>query len=160
MIKEITTQNELEQSVRVLKESFGPVAREFNLTEENCPTNTAFITLKKLKDLKTKGIRMFGMFLSGKQIGFVALEKASETLYYVEKLAVVPGFRHQGNGKMLMNFVCDYVKKIKGKKISIGIINEHTVLKNWYTGYGFLETGTKQFKHLPFTVCFMEKEIN
>ena len=33
------------------------------------------------------------------------------------------------------------------------------LLKNWYMSYGFRETGTKAFPHLPFTVCFMEKEI-
>ncbi len=43
----------------------------------------------------------------------------------------------------------------KGKYISIGIMDENTGLKKWYLDYGFKEKGTKEFDHLPFTVCFM-----
>ncbi len=41
-------------------------------------------------------------------------------------------------------------------KIQIGIIEENTILKNWYTKNGFVHTGTQKFEHLPFTVGFME----
>jgi hypothetical protein len=37
-----------------------------------------------------------------------------------------------------------------------GIVEDDTVLKNWYTANGFTHTGTKRFGHLPFTVGFME----
>jgi diamine N-acetyltransferase len=47
-----------------------------------------------------------------------------------------------------------------GRQVSIGIIDDHTVLKNWYLGLEFKETNTKQFAHLPFTVCFMEMDIH
>ena len=100
------------------------------------------------------------MFHDGRQIGFVAIEKASDEFYYMEKLAVLPEYRHRGFGKKLMDFVSDYVKAKNGKKISIGIINENSRLKTWYQAYGFEETGLYQFEHLPFVVCFMEKEVN
>lgn len=77
----------------------------------------------------------------------------------MEKLAVLPEHRHKGYGKKLMGFVFEQVKMSKGERISIGIINESTVLKNWYIENGFAETGTKKFEHLSFTVCFMEKSL-
>ena len=58
-----------------------------------------------------------------------------------------------------MDFVFETVRQRGGKKVSIGIINVNTVLKNWYIGYGFTETGKRKFSHLPFEVCFLEKEI-
>jgi ribosomal protein S18 acetylase RimI-like enzyme len=77
----------------------------------------------------------------------------------MDKLAVLPEYRHKGYGRRLVEFVLDDVKRHKGERVALGIINESTVLKNWYIGNGFAETGTKKFEHLPFTVCFMEKSL-
>ena len=46
-------------------------------------------------------------------------------------------------------------EKRDAEEITIGIIEENTVLKNWYADHGFVHTGTKKFPHLPFTVGFM-----
>lgn len=35
---------------------------------------------------------------------------------------------------------------------------ENTILKTWYAANGFVHTGTKKFKHLPFTTGYMEWE--
>jgi hypothetical protein len=51
------------------------------------------------------------------------------------------------------------VKQANGVKVSIGIINENTILKKWYADYGFIETAIKEYSHLPFNVCLMEKSI-
>ncbi len=130
MIKEITNDSEMEDSIKVIKGSFITVAKEFNINEENCSTNPAFITFEKLKASKEKGVKLFGLFQNNKQIGFVAIEKASDALYYMERLAVLPEHRHKGHGKELMNFAFDYARREKGKRISIAIIDENSILKN------------------------------
>ncbi|EHQ91164.1 GNAT family N-acetyltransferase [Desulfosporosinus youngiae] len=157
-IKEITTEESLANSLKVIKDSFITVARQLSLTEENCPSNPAFTNLENLKKMKDKDIRMFGLFEKGNQIGFVAIEKTDD-IFYIERLSVLPGYRHKGYGKLLIDFVFNYVKAQGAKKVSIGIINENSVLKNWYIMYGFNETGLKRYEHLPFTVCFMEKIV-
>lgn len=156
-IKEIMTEVSLIESLRIIKDSFITVARELDLTEQNCPSNPAFTNLENLKKMKDKGIRMFGLFEERTQIGFVAIEKADDDIYYIERLSVLPGSRHQGYGKFLLDFVFNYAEADGAKKVSIAIVNENLVLKNWYTLYGFVETGLKKYAHLPFTVCFMEK---
>ena len=159
VIKEIQTELDLQNSVEVIRNAFVTVARDFHLTETNAPTNPAFITLPKLQELRSKGTIFFGLFEKGGQVGFVAIEKGPSSDYYLEKLAVIPTVRHRGFGTQLLDFVVQYVKKQGGKKISIGTINEHKILKGWYIRNGYKETGTKTFPHLPFTVCFMEKSI-
>ena len=156
-IRKITEETGMKESVRVIRSSFQTVVDEFKLTEENSPTNPAFITYEKIGELFKKGVNLFGLFEENRQVGFLALEKADEKAYYLEKLAIIPEFRHKGFGKSLLDFAFDFVKKQNGEKISIGIINENKILKNWYLNYGFVETGLKRFEHLPFTVCFMEK---
>ena len=148
----------LDDCAKVIRESFITVANDFNLTRENAPTNPAFIEGDTLNKMYEKNISMFTVYKSDVQIGFVAIESGL-TPYYMEKLAILPEYRHKGYGIKVMDFVMRFVKSRGGKRVSIGIINENTVLKNWYISYGFRETGTKTYPHLPFTVCFMEKEL-
>jgi len=159
LIREIVREDELKNSAKVIRDAFKTVAVEFKLTRENCPTSPAFVTIKQLRDLRDKGTKLFGLFQDGVQVGFVAAEQADSALYYLEKLAVLPKCRHRGYGRKLVEFVFDYVRKHRGEKVALGMIDESTVLKNWYKWVGFKETGTKRFEHLPFTVCFMEKSL-
>ena len=159
MIQEITAQDQISASVDIIRQAFKTVADEFNLTPLNCPTHPSFITCDALLNLNKKGAVFFGTFIHELQIGFIAVEKSDDGLYFIEKLAVVPLHRHKGYGTSSVRFAMEFIKNNMGKKISIGIINEHTVLKNWYKGLGFEEVMTKKYDHLPFTVCFMEKTL-
>ena len=159
MIREIAAEEELEQSAAVVRYSFMTVAAEFTLTLENCPTHPAFTTAEKLRHMRDRGVKLFGLFDGDRQIGFVAVEKASDAVYYVERLAVLPEYRHAGMGRRLMDFAFDYVRQAGGEVISIGVIADNGILKRWYKSYGFRETSLKRFGNLPFTVCFMEKRV-
>ena len=144
----------------MIRKSFSTVAREFGLTRANCPSHPAFVPVAKLRELQSNGVKFFGVYLNGEEVGFVAIEKnSSKSVYFMEKLAVVPLLRHRGYGRHLVEFTINYVKDQGGKKLSIAVIDEHTILKEWYKKLGFKEIETKKFKHLPFTVCYMEKKI-
>lgn len=158
-IREIIGELALRNSARVVRNAFRTVALDFELTRENNSTHPSFITTGWLREDRNRGVRFFGMFLGERQIGFIAVEKVDTTLYYIERLAVLPQYRHRGYGERLMKFAFEYIRANGGTKVSIGIINKQTVLKNWYTGLGFQETSIREFAHLPFTVCFMERDI-
>jgi diamine N-acetyltransferase len=158
--REITTGDGIITSTGIIRDSFRTVATQFGLTQQNCPTHPSFITVDQLIGLRKRGLTFFGLFAVGTQVGFVAIEKAGTGLFYLEKLAVLPAFRHQGFGTAMVKQTLDYIKMNSGHKVSIGIIDEHASLKNWYQKLGFGQTGSKKFAHLPFTVCFMEKLID
>jgi diamine N-acetyltransferase len=145
----------------VMRVSFITVADELNLTKENAPTNPAFITTETLKKSVESGLKIFGLFLNNEIVGSVGIEKSKreDGVYFIERLAVLPAQRHKKFGKKLMDYAFEIVKNQGGLKISIGIINENTKLKYWYTAYGFIEKEVKTFVHLPFKVCFMEKVV-
>lgn len=147
------------QSAEIIRQSFETVADEFCLTKENAPTNAAFLQDDKLLEDLSSGITMFGLFKDSVQVGFMELKQKDTNTFYLEKLAVMPSCRHKGCGKLLLTYAKDYVKSLQGSNISIGIIYENKILLQWYEAYGFIITGTKQFSHLPFTVCFMSLDI-
>lgn len=132
MIRQVTTESELECSARVIRESFATVASDLALTPDNCPTHPAFTTPDKLAQMAEKGIKLFALYDDPTQIGFIAIEKASDEVYYIERLAVLPEHRHAGLGRQLMDFAFDYVRAAGGKTVSIGIIDENRTLKRWY----------------------------
>lgn len=146
----------LEECAQVIRQGFVTVAKDFGLTEENCPTNGAFIRKERLLEEKNKGHIMYVMMDQDRIIGYMQLEKSAQELYYLQKLVVLPEYRHMGLGTKLLDYAKKQVEELGGRRISIGIIEENMVLKNWYLAYGFRHTGTRRFEHLPFTVGFME----
>ncbi len=150
---------ELDTCTQLIRESFGTVAKEFQLTLANCPTNGAFIKQERLISDWSKGNLMFGLYCGENMVGFMELEQKNPNIYELEKLAVLPGCRHMGYGEALLKFACQTVFELSADKITIGIIEENTRLKYWYQTKGFIHKGTKQFSHLPFTVGFMELKI-
>jgi ribosomal protein S18 acetylase RimI-like enzyme len=152
-------ETELAASAEVIRCSFATVASEFGLTRDNCPTNGAFLEDGRICDEYFRGIKMFGLKNGNEQIGFMALEQKDADTFYLEKLSILPEFRHTGYGGMMVGCAKKYVKQAGGNNISIGIIYENKRLLEWYRSLGFIETGTKHFDHLPFTVCFMRLDI-
>lgn len=153
-------EEQLEECAALIRCGFGTVAEQFGLTEDNCPTNGAFLKRERLVEDRAKGNEMFGLFYENCMAGFMELEIKENGLYYLEKLVVLPQYRHMGFGVQLLDYAKVKVQEFGGNKIGIGIIEENTVLKNWYLNYGFQPTGARKFAHLPFTVGFMELEVN
>lgn len=151
--------NHIVQSAEIIRQSFKTVAEQFGLTKENAPTNAAFLRDDKLLEDLSGGTVMFGLFENSVQAGFMALKQKDSDTFYLEKLAVLPAYRHKGYGKQLLDYARDYVTFMQGSNISIGIIYENKILLKWYEEYGFKIAGTKQFSHLPFTVCFMSIDM-
>ncbi len=155
MIKPIQEKH-LADCLDVIHRSFKTVADEFSLTNENCPTNGAFMPYARLKNDYQNGDYMYAFYAEHEIVGFVQLSKKETNVFELEKLAVLPDHRHNGYGKQLIDFARNKVKEFGGRKITIGIIEENEQLKNWYLTNDFIHTGTKVFPHLPFTVGFME----
>ena len=155
----VITDNPLEPSVDIIRRSFGTVAEEMSIKEETTPLFPAFMTIKRLEETRQKGAVFWGFFIGGKQIGFVAVEKEKDGRYFMKRLSVLPEYRHGGNGRALVDTAIEYTRSKGEKKLYIAMVNEGTVLKNWYLAMGFKVTSIEKFAHLPFSVCFMELDI-
>jgi GNAT superfamily N-acetyltransferase len=71
------------------------------------------------------------------------------------RLGVLPGRRGRGFGKELLSRAIQEAKQMGAKILSAAIIDEDEQLKKWYENNGFIESGFKDFEHLPFRVAFM-----
>lgn len=159
--KKVVNEEDLAASVIILNNSHLTVAKEFNFTKQNNPSNNAFIDIETLRMQLSKGVELYLLIIKNVEIGCIAIEKSSKEIhtYYIEKVSVIPGYWHQGYGLVLMNFASDIIKQAGGRKISIALIDSNKRLKKWYVRQSFIETGIKDFEHLPFRVCYMSKQI-
>lgn len=145
--------------VDVLRHACATVAERFGLTPENCPKSPAFYTLERVQADFERGVRYY-LLEEGTDIrGCVALEKAKPDACYLERLAVLPECRSQGYGKALVDHALAQARTLGVERVEIGIIAEDTRLADWYRRRGFVETGTRTFDHLPFTVGFMARQL-
>jgi ribosomal protein S18 acetylase RimI-like enzyme len=162
MITKVSGQSDFNVLAKLLNEAFATVAQDFGLTKENCPTNNAFITPDDLR-LQLTGSREFYSYMDRDQpVGFIAVERSSRDpeIFYIEKVAVHPDFRHRDIGYLLMDYATERITILGGKRISIGLIDANEILKKWYQAQGYSTVEIKTYEHLPFDVCIMEKLIN
>jgi ribosomal protein S18 acetylase RimI-like enzyme len=148
--------SDLGKCLDVIRASFATVAEDFGFTEENCPGHSSFMKLDRLERDFGFGNPMYAYAADGQFVGFVSVRPMEESCE-MKLLSVLPGYRHSGIGRALVEHAKQVTLEEYGKqKMTIGIIEEGAVLKAWYEGLGFLHTGTQKFEHLPFTVGFME----
>lgn len=160
VVKEIVSPEAVETSAEVVSTGFATVANDLGLTIENAPTHPAFISVQHLITLLSTNYRLFGLYENNKQVGFVALGPLVDGAFSLEKLAVLTDYRHRGYGAVLVRFALDYASKKEADQIVINLIDENTILKDWYRDLGFDETDVKKFPDLPFTVCYMKYDLS
>lgn len=144
---------------QVIRQAFWTVAEAFGLTEENCPTNGAFLRDEALAGELDRGTALYGLFDAGGMAGFVALKRKDDVVFYLEKLAVLPERRGRGYGAALVGYAAEAARKAGGGMLSIGVMYENRRLVRWYERNGFARTGTRTFGHLPFVVCCMVRSL-
>ena len=155
--------DDIPAAAEVIRQAFATVAEAFDLTEENCPTNGAFLRDAALAEEQERGTVLYGLSDEDGLSGCMALKRKDEATFSLEKLAVAPWSRNRGYGRALVAHAVEEVRRAGGGTICIGGVPEfkrydHQLVR-WYERQGFSITGTRKFAHLPFVVCFMEKSV-
>ncbi|MGL5381164.1 GNAT family N-acetyltransferase [Clostridium sp.] len=154
-ILEIKEDN-IEEVLKVIHNSFETVAKEYGLTKDNSKGNAAFINKGKLISDKKSGNLMYGLFKDEELIGFMQLKKKNDLIYILENLSILPMWRNNGYGILLLDKAKEDMKNLGGKKLSLGCMYENTKLVDWYVKNGFIYKGKKSYKKYPYTVGFFE----
>lgn len=150
---------ELAAAGEVIRAAFATVAEAFGLTEENCPASGAFLRDAVLLEEAAAGTVVYGAFEGGELCGVAALRRKDGTLFYLEKLAVLPQARRRGLGRALVEHCAGAARRAGGRRLSIGVMYENRALVRWYERAAFARGGTRAFPHLPYVVCFMERSL-
>jgi len=154
-----TTKEEIEIALKIINKSFSTVAKDFGFTKDNTPLFPAFITNEILGNQIVNGLRLFLYQESEKLVGCIGIKQPGIKNYKIERLAVLPEFRHKKIGYQLMKYAIEKIKEEKGKTVEVEIVNENTILKEWYKKLGFIEKRIDHYDGLLFSVGVLEKEV-
>ena len=153
---------DIPECVRVIKESFLTVAKDFGIDQKNAPSYVAFATTeeKLLYQLHEEVRHMFAYFNEdNKVIGYYSLRIQEDYECELNNLCVLSCYRHKNIGKNLLEHAFAQAKILECIKMNIGIVEENTVLKHWYETFGFKHMGTKKYDCFPFTCGYMVKVL-
>ena len=155
----ICTQEDSRVLAETIRRSFWHVAERFGLAKENSPRHPSNCNVDWIRKDMERGVTYFAIENGNHVVGCVALEPANTDVCYLERLAVLPNQRRRGFRKALVDHALSEAKLAGAGCVSIGIIAEHTELKDWYKKLGFVEGESKGFPHLPFRVAFMSYDM-
>lgn len=160
MIREVE-KNDIAQCVDVIRRSFLTVANEFGITEENGARFTAFATDEDRINWHMFGEHrpMYGYYENDKLIGYYSLLVKDSGECELNNLSVLPEFRHNGIGHLLLKHSFEKAMELGCTRMTIGIVEENRVLRKWYEENGFIHTGTEKYDFFPFTCGYMGREL-
>jgi len=147
--------SDIDRVVDMIRQANQLVADQFGITADNNPKHPSLYTNDWLLDDLSRGEEYFVYKHNDIPVACVAFEHPRPDAAYLNRLSVLPSHQQQGIGKALVEYIAAYAQEKKIRSISIGIIAEHSVLKDWYIKLGFEEGVTKTFGHLPFDVTYL-----
>lgn len=156
MIQKIT-RSDLIECLEIFHRGYETVAVEFGLTTDNCPhRGRASLPYDALVSEYEHNTLMFGYYLDQKMVGYLGFKVDEKGDCKLNDIIVLPEYRQNGFGKEMLVFCKAKARELGANKITLGMIDDNQVLKNWYMENGFITIGYKKFEKAPFTVGFME----
>lgn len=146
----------LAECLEVIHKSFEAIAKEYNLTGENCPKHMGFVPLENLEAQLRLGWIMIGLFIGSKLIGYVSLSQESDKTFELHNLSVLPKYRYLGHGEKLLETAKKTAVSRGATKVKLSYIAESETMRKWYESNGFVHINTKKLDHMPFTSGYME----
>ena len=160
MIREIRRE-EIPACVRVIRKSHQTVADTFGFTVENAPRYVAFATDENrlLWHMDSEHRLMFVDEEDGIIRGYCSLLLKKDKECELSNLSVLPEYRHRGIGAALLEHSVRIAREHRCEVMRLSIVEENTVLRNWYEQHGAVHTGTEKFDFFPFTCGYMRIDL-
>ena len=150
--------DDIPAAAEVIRQAFATVAEAFDLTEENCPTNGAFLRDAALAEEQERGTVLYGLSDEDGLSGCMALKRKDEATFSLEKLAVAPWSRNRGYGGALVAHAVEEVRRAGGGTICIGAMYENRKLVRWYGAAGLQHYGNPEVRAPPVRGVFHGEE--
>ncbi len=156
MIRKVKRED-IPECARVIRRSHQTVADEFGFTKENAPRYVAFATDENrlMWHMDQEHRLMFVDEENGVIRGYYSLLVKQDGECELGNLSVLPEYRHQGIGTELLRHSISTAREHHCKIMRLSIVEENTVLRQWYERNGAVHTGTEKYDFFPFTCGYM-----
>lgn len=161
MIREVRRED-IPVCVRVIRNSHQTVADTYGFTTENAPRYVAFATDENRLIWHMDGEHrlMFAEEEDGIIRGYYSLLLKKDGECELGNLSVLPEYRHRGIGTALLKHSVRIARERHCRVMRLSIVEENTVLRQWYEQNGAVHTGTEKFDFFPFTCGYMMIDLS
>ena len=161
MIREVRRED-IPACVRVIRNSHQTVADTYGFTTENAPRYVAFATDENrlLWHMDGEHRLMFAEEEDGIIRGYYSLLLKKDGECELGNLSVLPEYRHRGIGTALLQHSVRIAREHHCRVMRLSIVEENTVLRQWYEQNGAVHTGTEKFDFFPFTCGYMMMDLS
>ena len=131
------------------------------MTPEAFPNYVSFETGDKVLLDVDNGKVVFLGEINGIFVGTVRcnVDHADVSKGQIGKLAVLPEYRRNMFGELLMKHAEVYLKQCNVSKIKISMVAHFSKLQRYYEQMGYMVKDTRSIHSLPFNVMFLEKSL-
>ena len=91
--------------------------------------------------------------------GYYSLLPKDDKECELSNLSVLPEYRHHGIGTELLMHSIRTAREHLCSMMCLSIVEENTVLRQWYERNGAVHTGTEKFDFFPFTCGYMTFQL-
>ncbi len=154
IIRPLRVRRDFEAAAKVVRSAFRASA-------VNYPSHPVFMDIDEIKRTVESGGVFFGAYRESRMIGCVAVKPSPDDVstWHLIELTVLPENRFVGFGSLLLDHAGKAISIYGGGKISIGLMDADSMLKDWYRRRGFTEAEKKSLQHVPFDMCYMNREV-
>lgn len=160
VLTEAADEQDLDLCLELIRAGFATVAKERGFTVTTVPDHTAYTSRLDLEQLQARGARFFLARVDDQPAGCVVLAPGRRAdRPTLQKLTVLPAYRHGGIGRRLVERVIAAARQAGATSLGIAIVDDDVRLKTWYERLGFVAERTTDYPHLPFTVCYLSRPL-
>lgn len=139
--------------------------------------DSAYSTDTLKQQIQTPGSVFYFLLADGKLAGYLKLNQwvestqgaalsdpmmRQEGAFEIERVYIVPAFKHRGIGRHVMNFAEQQAVKSGATHMWLGVWEGNTPAKNLYLSQGFVVRGSHTFQvgHDPQTDLLLSKQLS
>ncbi len=143
---------------KLTREAFHDVADSLGISKENYPKHNAYCEPNWILEALNKNINYYLLETTTKTLGYLASKLIGNTMS-LETIGVLPNYRKQGYGQLMMNHIETLSRRNNCKNLTLRVNDSRTQLKNWYIKQGFIENGEVNIPNFNFKVRLMYKNF-
>ena len=153
-------QSDAETVAHIIRESFKKQAQLLELTPESCPTYVAFETAVGVLRRIESGAHVTLALRAGVPIGTIScLLREDRSCGEIMRLAVLPEYRRNDYGSVLMAHAEQYLLAKGATAVEISIVARFQRLQKYYEDLGYSVSDRRRVPTLPFELLFLVKQL-
>ncbi len=150
---------ESETIAALLRTAYHEIAEKYHLSPRVYPAHPSYTTSVQISNEMKSGVEYFFMTRYGQPIGCASVLKVNRDVLFMDRLAVLPSFRGQGCGRLLVEHCLELARQRGAKRLETGITADRDELVEWYRRMGFRFKQPARLHFLPYRVEFMYYDL-